>query len=40
MSIDSNRFRDFATRQVMKAWAARQKADGIRFMPLAKPLSE
>lgn len=29
MSIDSNRFLDFATRQVMRAWAARQKADGF-----------
>jgi hypothetical protein len=26
MSIDSYRFLDFATRQVMKAWAARQQA--------------
>jgi D-proline reductase (dithiol) PrdB len=40
MSIDSYRFLDFATRQVMKAWASRQQADDIPFTPLAKPLSE
>jgi D-proline reductase (dithiol) PrdB len=40
MGIDSYRFLDFATRQVMKAWAARQKPDAIPFTPLAKPLSE
>jgi hypothetical protein len=40
MSIDSYRFLDFASRQVMKAWAARQKADGIPFTPLAKSLGE
>lgn len=40
MSIDSYRFLDFATRQVMKAWAAREKAGVIPFTPLAKPLSE
>lgn len=40
MSIDSYRFLDFATRQVMKAWAARQKPDVIPFTSLAKPLSE
>jgi len=40
MSIDSYRFLDFATRQVMKAWTARQRADDIPFTPLAKPLSE
>ena len=40
MSIDSYRFLDFATRQVMKAWAARQKPGEIPFTPLAKPLGE
>lgn len=40
MSIDSYRFLDFATRQVMKAWAARQKPGVIPFTPLAKPLRE
>jgi D-proline reductase (dithiol) PrdB len=40
MSIDSYRFLDFATRQVMKAWAARQHAGLIPFTTLAKPLSE
>lgn len=40
MSIDSYRFLDFATRQVMKKWAAREKPDDIPFTPLAKPLRE
>ena len=40
MSIDSYRFLDFATRQVMKAWAARQEPGQIPFTPLAKPLHE
>jgi D-proline reductase (dithiol) PrdB len=41
LAIDSYRFLDFATRQVMKAWAARQAEGGvIPFTPLAKPLSE
>ena len=40
MSIDSYRFLDFATRQVMKAWAARQQAGVIPFTTLAKPLSQ
>ena len=40
MAIDSYRFLDFASRQVMKAWAARQKPGVIPFTPLAKPLSE
>ncbi len=40
MSIDSYRFLDFASRQVMKAWAARQKPGEIPFTPLAKPLRE
>lgn len=40
MSIDSYRFLDFASRQVMKAWAARQKPGQIPFTPLPKPLRE
>ena len=40
MSIDSYRFLDFATRQIMKAWAAREKPDVIPFTPLAKPLAD
>lgn len=40
MSIDSYRFLDFASRQVMKAWAARQEPGVIPFTPLSKPLSE
>ncbi|MFI5372042.1 MAG: hypothetical protein ACHQ52_10830 [Candidatus Eisenbacteria bacterium] len=38
MPIDSYRFLDFATRQVMKAWAARLEPGVIPFTPLAKPL--
>jgi D-proline reductase (dithiol) PrdB len=38
--IDSYRFLDFASRQVMKAWAARQEPGVIPFTPLAKPLGE
>ena len=40
MAIDSYRFVDFATRQIMKAWAARQEPGEIPFTPLAKPLHE
>ena len=40
MAIDSYRFLDFATRQIMKAWAARQEPGVIPFTPLAKPLRE
>lgn len=40
MAMDSYRFLDFASRQVMKAWAARQEHGPIPFTPLAKPLSE
>jgi D-proline reductase (dithiol) PrdB len=40
MSIDSYRFLDFATRQVMKAWAARQEPGVIPFTPLTKPLGD
>jgi D-proline reductase (dithiol) PrdB len=40
MAIDSYRFLDFASRQVMKAWAKRQEPGVIPFTPLAKPLRE
>lgn len=40
MAIDSYRFLDFASRQVMKAWAARLDPGAIPFTPLAKPLRE
>ena len=40
MSIDSYRFLDFASRQVMKAWAARQEPGVIPFTRLRKPLHE
>ena len=40
MSIDSYRFLDFASRQVMKAWAAREEPGVIPFTPLARPLGE
>jgi D-proline reductase (dithiol) PrdB len=40
MSIDSYRFLDFASRQVMKAWAARQRPEAIPFTPMTKPLAE
>jgi D-proline reductase (dithiol) PrdB len=40
MSIDSYRFLDFASRQVMKAWAAREQPREIPFTPLTKPLAE
>jgi D-proline reductase (dithiol) PrdB len=40
MSIDSYRFLDFASRQVMKAWAAREEAGVIPFTPLRKPLAD
>lgn len=40
MAIDSYRFLDFATRQIMKAWAAREEPGVIPFTPLTKPLSE
>jgi D-proline reductase (dithiol) PrdB len=38
MAIDSYRFLDFASRQVMKAWAARQEPGVIPFTALSKPL--
>jgi D-proline reductase (dithiol) PrdB len=40
MAIDSYRFLDFVTRQIMKAWAARQQPGVIPFTPLPRPLSE
>lgn len=40
MSIDSYRFLDFASRQVMKAWAARERPGVIPFTPLEKPLAD
>jgi D-proline reductase (dithiol) PrdB len=40
MSIDSYRFLDFASRQIMKAWAARERPGIIPFTPLPKPLAE
>lgn len=40
MAIDSYKYVDFATRQVMKAWAARQEPGVIPFTPLARPLRE
>jgi D-proline reductase (dithiol) PrdB len=40
MSIDSYRFLDFASRQVMRAWASRQQPGVIPFTPLARPLAE
>ena len=38
--MDSYRFLDFASRQVMKAWAARLEPGVIPFAPLAKPLRD
>lgn len=40
MAIDSYRFLDFASRQIMKAWAARQEPGVIPFTPLARLLSQ
>jgi D-proline reductase (dithiol) PrdB len=40
MTIDSYRFLDFASRQIMKAWAARETHDEIPFKALAKPLRD
>jgi D-proline reductase (dithiol) PrdB len=40
MSIDSYRFLDFASRQVMKAWASRERPGVIPFTPLTKPLAD
>lgn len=38
--IDSYKYVDFATRQIMKAWAGRQEPGEIPFTPLKKPLRE
>jgi D-proline reductase (dithiol) PrdB len=40
MPIDSYRFLDFVTRQVMKAWVEREEPQPIPWTPLAKPLRE
>lgn len=40
MPIDSYRFLDFASKQIMKAWAGREKPDSIPFTPLSKPLRD
>ncbi len=40
MAINSYRFVDFATRRLMKAWAAREEPGVIPYTPLAKPLGE
>ena len=40
MAIDSYRYVDFATRQIMKAWAAREEPGVVPFTPLRKPLGE
>ena len=40
MPIDSYQYMDFASRQVMKAWASRETPGVIPFTPLAKPLRE
>jgi len=40
MAIDSYKYVDFATRQIMKAWASRQEPGVIPFTPLGKPLRE
>lgn len=40
MAIDSYRFLDFATKQVMKAWAGRERPGAIPFTPLPRPLRE
>ena len=42
MAIDSYRFLDFATRQIIKAWVNREAQEGrpIPWTPMAKPLPE
>jgi hypothetical protein len=40
MPIDSYRFLDFASRQIMKAWALRQEPGTVPFTPPPKPLRE
>jgi len=38
--VDSNRFLDFATRQVVKGWIQREAPKEMPWSPLTKPLSE
>lgn len=38
--MDSYRFLDFISRQVMKAWAGREAFDSIPFTPLGRPLRD
>lgn len=42
MAIDSYRFLDFATRQIIRAWVDREAHDTrpIPWMPMTKPLAE
>jgi len=40
MPMDSYRFLDFASRRIMKAWAARQEHGVVPFTRLGKPLRE
>jgi len=40
MPVDSYRFLDFASRQIMKAWAGRQEPGTVPFTPFPKPLRE
>jgi D-proline reductase (dithiol) PrdB len=40
MAIDSYRYLDFASRQVIKAWVARERARPIPWTPLARPLAQ
>jgi hypothetical protein len=42
MPIDSYRFLDFATRQIIKAWVDREgrKTRAMPWAPMAKPLSQ
>lgn len=40
MRIDSYRFLDFASRHVMKAWAAREQAGVVPFTPVGRALRD
>lgn len=40
MPIDSYRFLDFVSRQVIKAWVARERARPVPWSPLRRPLRE
>src|SRR5262245_63667058 len=40
MSIDSYRFQDFLSRQVIKAWVGREQPRPIPWTPLRKPLAK